>query len=223
MKLYVSIFLIGLCTSTLALATPIVEPPNLGLHKIELERYHDNGKYNADIDSVITGAKYYLRFRINQNKRLKNPTKLAVVLDIDETSLSNYADLKHFRFGGSSEEINAAESDGHDPVIAATLSLFRYAKENGVAVFFVSGRKEYQRKNTMKNLRRAGYHDWDGLLLEPNNYGKDSAIPFKVANRKKITEMGYDIVLDIGDQFSDLKGGDTDMAIKLPNPYYYLP
>ncbi len=207
--------------STLALAAPLAEPSNLGLNKIDLQRYHDSGKYDADIASAIREAQYYLRFRINQNKHPKNPDKLAIVIDIDETALSNYEDIKRYQFGGTREEVDAAEADGHDPAIPPTLSLFNYAKSHGVAVFFISGRKQYEKASTEKNLNNTGYHDWDGMLLEPNDYNKDSAAPFKVASRKKITEMGYDIVLNVGDQFSDLKGGYADMSIKLPNPYYF--
>ena len=32
-----------------------------------------------------------------------------------------------------------------------------------------------------------------------------------------------DIVANFGDQFSDLIGGHSQRAIKLPNPTYYLP
>jgi predicted secreted acid phosphatase len=203
-------------------ATVIAQPANLDLHKIELERYHDGDLYTADITNRIREAQYYLKFRITQNKRLKTPQKLAMILGIDETALSNYEDIKRFQFGGTPEERQAANSDGHDPAIAATLSLFNFATKNHVAVFFISNRKGYERQNTIKNLHNVGYRDWDGLLLEPENYHRTSQIPFKVASRKKVIEMGYDIVLDVGDQWSDLKGGYADMVIKLPNPFYYL-
>ena len=35
--------------------------------------------------------------------------------------------------------------------------------------------------------------------------------------------MGFRIIANFGDQFSDLKGGSADRAVKLPNPTYYLP
>lgn len=203
-------------------ASAFSEPTNLGLHKIELEHYFDSGRYLSDISKRIREAKYYLRFRITQNKRLRHPRKLAMVLDVDESALSNYEDIKRFQFGGTPEEIQAANADGHDTVIRPTLSLFNLAVKNGVAVFFIAGRKQYEYPNTATNLHNAGYNRWDGLFLEPNHYNKASAIPFKVASRKRIIEMGYDIVLDVGDQYSDLKGGYADMLIKLPNPFYYL-
>ena len=33
----------------------------------------------------------------------------------------------------------------------------------------------------------------------------------------------YDVVANLGDQYSDLIGGYADRAVKLPNPTYYLP
>jgi len=43
--------------------------------------------------------------------------------------------------------------------------------------------------------------------MKPNDYDKKSIIPFKSSQRKKIREMGYTTVVNIGDQFSDLASG----------------
>ncbi len=48
-------------------------------------------------------------------------------------------------------------------------------------------------------------------------------IPYKAGTRAYIESMGYDIVADFGDQYSDLLGGYTDKTFKMPNPNYYLP
>ena len=77
-------------------------------------------------------------------------------------------------------------------------------------------------KNENYVLLAAGYTHWNGLYLAPDNYHQKSIIPFKAAVRKKITGMGYDVVLSIGDQYSDLLGGYDDRKFKLPNPYYYI-
>ena len=50
-----------------------------------------------------------------------------------------------------------------------------------------------------------------------------STIHYKAATRAHIESMGYEIVADFGDQYSDLTGGYTDKTFKLPNPNYYLP
>jgi len=45
----------------------------------------------------------------------------------------------------------------------------------------------------------------------------------KSQTRAHIESLGYDIVANFGDQFSDLKGGFADRTFKVPNPMYYLP
>jgi len=48
-------------------------------------------------------------------------------------------------------------------------------------------------------------------------------IQYKSGTRAYIESQGYDIVADIGDQFSDLEGNYADKVFKMPNPNYYLP
>jgi predicted secreted acid phosphatase len=48
-------------------------------------------------------------------------------------------------------------------------------------------------------------------------------IQYKSGTRAYIESQGYNIVADIGDQFSDLLGGFADKTFKMPNPNYYLP
>lgn len=48
-------------------------------------------------------------------------------------------------------------------------------------------------------------------------------IQYKAGTRAYIESMGYDIVADFGDQYSDLTGGYADRTFKIPNPNYYLP
>lgn len=193
--------------------------PNLDTIKTELVRYHDSGAYDKQIAQVDIQAEKYLQQRINQNKHLAQPKKLAVVFDIDETALSNYSDLvkRDFSRHGAYNDLLLA----HDPVIQSTYELYQLAEKNHVAVFFITGRPESLRSATVKNLDTAGYTADDGLYMT-NNYINNSIIPFKSEQRKLIASKGYDIVLSVGDQESDLKGGFADKGFKLPNPYYYL-
>jgi predicted secreted acid phosphatase len=48
-------------------------------------------------------------------------------------------------------------------------------------------------------------------------------IQYKSGTRAYIESQEYNIVADIGDQFSDLEGGFADKTFKMPNPNYYLP
>jgi hypothetical protein len=54
--------------------------------------------------------------------------------------------------------------------------------------------------------------------------GKSCAtIQYKSGTRAYIESLGYTVVADFGDQYSDLLGGFADKTFKMPNPNYYLP
>lgn len=196
------------------------EPQNIAIIKKQLISYHDSGDYDHDIQTVMSKASSYLRERVEHNTTHQ---KLAIVLDIDETALSNYPSIKKLGFGGTSKDFKENELAANDPVIAPTLELYNYAKAHDVAVFFITGRKEDERAATAANLHKAGYDQWDQLILRDSEYAHKPAAVYKTAYRKSLTEKGYDIIENIGDQQSDLKGGYADKTYKLPNPYYYIP
>ena len=208
----------GLVFTTCAFAQ---EPQNLAITKQSLIQYHDSGSYDKDIHATLDRAMQYLKKRVAENKHAHK--KLAVILDIDETSLSNYSDIRAADFGGSMEQVQLAEDKGTDPVIDPTLKLFQFAKANHIAVFFLTGRHESERETTTQNLKAVGYDHWDGLILRDGEYTKAPAATYKTAMRKKLQKEGYDIILNLGDQQSDLTGGYADKTLKLPNPYYLIP
>jgi predicted secreted acid phosphatase len=147
--------------------------------------------------------------------------KLAIVLDIDETSLSNYSAIKadNFTFGPNSQA-EAVNKIG--VAIKPTLDLFNLAKSKGLAVFFITGRREAVRQPTTENLQAQGFSGWDGLILKPDA-STQTTVAYKSGARATIEQQGYRIIANVGDQYSDLAGGHEDKAFKLPNPFYFLP
>lgn len=199
------------------------EPPNIALLKEEVKTYHDSGAYEKEITATLKKAHDFMMNRVNANAKLKHPQNLAVVLDIDETSLSNYPSLVKYQFTFSRKRAHETNLQANAAVIKPMRDFFEQARKNGVSVFFVTGRVESERHATEKNLKRAGYHGWTALYLKPNDYKNSSAIEYKTNMRAKITQEGYTIIASIGDQVSDLIGGYAEQTYKLPNPYYYLP
>ncbi len=196
---------------------------NLAFVKQKLIRYHDSGAYYYGIDKVTDRAQQYLAQRVAENNKLKTKKSLAVVFDIDETSLSNYPDMLKLDFGFVPKLADKMMEKADDKAIPGTLKLYQYAIANHVAVFFITGRKENLRKITEENLKNAGYTKWAKLYLEPEAYHEKTVIGFKSSTRKAIADKGYDIVFSMGDQYSDLAGGYADRTYKLPDPYYYIP
>lgn len=199
------------------------EPQNLYQYKQAVIRYHDSGQYNRDIHAVIVKAMDYVDHKVKENNASTHPKKLAAVFDIDETSLSNYPYLIQMDFGGTSEQTLNLINRGDDASIPDSLALYQQLNKDGVKIFFVTGRSFSVRQSTIKNLNAVGYKVWQELFMKPENYKKPSVIPYKSGIRKKITNRGYEIILNIGDQWSDLKGDYADQSYKLPNPYYYIP
>lgn len=199
------------------------EPSNLTLVKNELKNYHDSGAYQKELTQVLHKAQKYIDQQAALNKEEKPSKKLAIVLDIDETSLSNYNSMIQRDFGGNRKQFHQDIMAANASAIKPMLTLYKDALHHHINVFFVTGRNESERQATEKNLIKAGYKQWTGLYLRPIDYTSKSIIPFKSQIRKTITEKGYTIIASIGDQHSDLKGGYTQRVFKLPNPYYYLP
>jgi len=213
---------------------------NAGDWEPALRNFHDSGVYDTELAQIDKLAeKAVLRsvhkgdFRSHKGRFHKSHgraraahdhghgKKLALVLDIDETSLSNYDAIQkdNFTFGTNSQAEATAETGVKIP---STLELFNLAKQNGVAVFFITGRPANLRQATERNLKDEGY-EWTGVILQPEGAQFASAVDFKAPERHKLTEQGYTVILNLGDQQSDLTGGYAERTFKLPNPVYYLP
>jgi HAD superfamily, subfamily IIIB (Acid phosphatase) len=227
-----------------------VRPTGVGLPRIgaegtvgagdyvsELKGYHDSGAYAKDLRTVDRRARRYLLARVHAlrnrpcrdtggtaaaGKRACAAIKPALVLDIDETSLSNYRYISATNFSGVVGALALAVANADDPPIGPTLRLFEAARNHGVAVFLITGRPDNipgVRSQTVANLKGAGYEGWAGLSLNPG--GLDT-VPYKSGERARIERRGYRIVANAGDQESDLQGGHADRAFKLPNPFYFI-
>jgi predicted secreted acid phosphatase len=203
------------------------EPQNLATFEKQLITYHDSGQYEDDLRKVADRVIAYLRMRAPGVK------KAAIVLDIDETALSNWPELiaNQFAFfpigpchipqgpcGNDSWEQSSALR-----AIRPTHDIYLAARASGVTVFFVTGRRDVLRAATIKNLKAAGYRTFAALIMEPNTGHFASAADFKSEQRRAIEQRGFTIIANVGDQRSDLAGGHEERAFKLPNPFYRIP
>jgi len=220
------------CAGTAAPTSPpaplpvFVATPSLVETKREVSAYVDSGRYEAAVAAVVGQARAFLESRVPRGG------KLAIVLDIDETSLSNLPSFRANDWGfvipgpcdlprgpcGLIAWIGMAQAEPIKPVLA----LARLARERGVAVFFLTGRPERLRAATERNLQAAGY-EWTGVLLKPDALNTQSAVEFKAPERKKLMDQGYTVIVNMGDQMSDLEGGFAERTYKLPNPFYFVP
>ena len=75
---------------------------------------------------------------------------------------------------------------------------------------------------TVDNLKREGFDGWQGLTLKPVD-STLTTVAYKSGGRADIEQLGFRIIANVGDQYSDLAGGHADRAFKIPNPFYFLP
>jgi acid phosphatase len=192
--------------------------------KAEFKRYHACtcacGCYAKDLDLQAERAIAFLRRRVAHHDKQE---KLALVLDIDETTLSNYEEMEKADFAYDAKTFNAWVDSAKAPAIAGTLRIFDEAKRLGVSVFFLTGRGEGERAVTEQNLRSQGFDGWQDLILRPDAEASWTALKYKSAERAGIVMQGYRIVLNVGDQWSDLRGTpEAEYSVKYPDPYYFI-
>jgi hypothetical protein len=256
--------------SALPLMDYFSTPHNLGIFKQQLLLYRCT-RYDNDIHRVAQEAQAWLTLRAAQ---VTNPV---IVLDIDETSLSNwkqmYQDEFPFRAGPAcsfkSDSCNDKDWKWSEeaPAIEPVLNLYRLAQCIDVAsvctkvdVYFVSGRQEGDkyapkeicgenawdpskktcdaskytgdpsklrtpREWTLGNLQKAGFSGatQDHLKMRKREDLQLTVSQFKTNKRIEIENLGNTIIVNIGDQESDLVGLHAERAFKLPNPFYFIP
>jgi hypothetical protein len=177
----------------------------------------------------------------DHDKTKQHGTK-AIVLDIDDTTLNTYSYeiYSNFVFNPTSNGafVNACEPPVNSCVFPAVFGmpqLVHDAQEQGYTIFFLTGRPVSQLTGTKDNLSAAGYP----AVPDGQMFLKDLSVPwlascattvpacttdqYKSLTRAHIESMGYDIIANFGDQYSDLSFGHEDRAFKLPNPMYFLP
>ncbi len=198
--------------------------PNLDTLKEELKQYHACscacGCYAKDLD-LQSGRAIALLRRAAAHQRPNE--KLALVLDIDETTLSNYQEMEKAGFAYDAKAFNAWVESAQAPAIPGTLRIFNEAKRLGVSVFFLTGREEAERAATDQNLRGQGFEGWQELFLRKAGQRSSTALEYKSAERARIVAQGYRIVLNVGDQWSDLRGApEAEYSVKYPDPFYFI-
>jgi predicted secreted acid phosphatase len=205
------------------------QPLNVGQLKFQLRDYRYCGGYDDDFASKVAEAKAYVQRRAPE---VEHP---ALVLDIDETSLSNWLEIEQDDFayipGGPCTLQPGApcgdqrwELSARSEALKPTLELFNAAKSWGVTVFFITGRADRfdLRAATAKNLSLAGYEGWKELIMRPIS-SAGSVADYKSSARKSIEAQGYRVIANVGDQQSDLDGGVAERAYRVPNPFYFIP
>ncbi|MDM7891018.1 HAD family acid phosphatase [Curtobacterium caseinilyticum] len=194
--------------------------------------------YVREVRSVIDRETRQLR-RIH-DAAVRHGQRPAIVLDTDDTTLWTYdmevADM-HFVFDPARQD--EWVQDQRFPAVPSMVGFVDRAEAMGFTVFGLTGRNDDQETATLQNLAKVGYTAFQedrfftkwtgkGASQQPSYVHCATAtcttVEYKALTRKHIEQdLGYDIALNVGDQWSDLQGGYADRSVKLPNPTYFLP
>ena len=197
-----------------------MEPLNLSDAKAAVLAYVDRGDYARDLAAVAGEAKAWVEKRAAARRPGE---RLAVVLDIDETVLSNLPHMRAEDFGYHPREWEAWVAGANAPALPAVREVYTTARAAGVAVLFLTGRNDPgERAATELNLRREGMGDHAALVMTGGGDPRRSASELKTAVRRAWAAGGWTIIATIGDQESDL-GACAERGFKLPNPFYRTP
>ena len=135
---------------------------DVGDAKLAAVNYHNSGGYQKDLALVNSQVSAWLQERAPQ---VQEP---ALVLDIDDTALSNWEVIMANDFGrvfeGPCRDLPkgpcgwvAWDLLARSTAIPETQAVFTQVRSIGIEVFFLTERDEAQRSATVKNLRNAGY------------------------------------------------------------------
>ncbi|MBI1939218.1 MAG: HAD family acid phosphatase [Ignavibacteriales bacterium] len=188
---------------------------NLSEAKILVQNYYETGAFDAECKQIFDDA-------ITQIEKIKLSDSSAVIFDIDETALSNYDLTKEIGFGFRPDIWDAWLQKAAAKAIPQTKKFYDWLVSKNIRVIFLTGRSEKEREATAKNLYKEGYTKYDTLIVRSPDEKKIPAAEFKAGKRTQLTRKGYKIIACIGDQWSDLVGGNAGIKIKLPNYLYII-
>jgi acid phosphatase len=208
----------ALALFVLLVAALVAEPENLGVLKERVREYMDSPAYFAEMEPIAREA---IAFIAERSAQRADGERLAIVLDIDDTALSNYPHIRERDFAYKDNLWDAWLLEARCPPVAPVLEIHRAAHANGVAVFFLSGRKEFARKATARNLLGTGFSGFEALILKEDGSTEPTS-GFKARERARLAAAGWTIVACVGDQESDLTGEHTGRTFKVPNPAYFI-
>jgi predicted secreted acid phosphatase len=142
----------------------------------------------ADTREAMHGSRSYVKQRVAQGG-----TRLAVNLDIDNTSLATYY--------------------AKGTAVPVVLRFARYARGQGVTLLFNTGRERGHLAGVTRTLRRVGYVVGEMCGRAPG----ESLAHSKQRCRRRFAAQGYTIIANVGNRSTDFIGGGYERAFRLPN------
>ncbi|XP_071732181.1 acid phosphatase 1-like [Rutidosis leptorrhynchoides] len=186
-----------------------------------VKEYMLSKSYEIDLEFVSNEAIEFAKsFKLNEDGMD------VWIFDIDETLLSNLPYYARHDYGSQIFDHNQFDEwvlEGMAPTIEPSLKVYEEVSRLGFKIFLLTGRTESKRSITINNLMKAGFQNWDRVILRGAEDHEKTAVAFKSEKRKEMVEEGFRIIGNSGDQWSDLIGSSVSMrSFKLSNPMYFI-
>jgi len=181
----------------------------------DIQDYYESGMHDQEMQSVLDHAwKKLETIRPSENS--------LVIIDIDETALSNYEYFKKNNWQKDSEQNFANwKATKQATAIAPMLAFYKKLVSHGFKIMFISSRGQELQQKTHEHLVEQGYDIFEDILLrspekQKQLFSANAFSSFKTKKRNELIKQGYEIVACVGDQWSDLQGNNTGLKIKVP-------
>lgn len=191
------------------------KPVNLRAAKDIVRDYYESGKFDEEMNEVIKDAKE----KFDKIEAKKNSV---VIFDVDETALNNYGLAKMMDFGYVYDLNKKWNEELKAPAFKQTQELYFHLLNRGFKIIFITGRNSNEYEVTYKNLIQTGYTGFDTLITQREDEQHFKTQQFKSKKRAELAAAGYNIAGNVGDQWTDLNGGNSGIQIKLPNYLYEI-
>ncbi len=155
------------------------------MSKVRIDSTHDfHVEHHPSVASAINQIKTYL------TKILRRKDHNVAVFDIDETMLI---------YIGEEESDFARTFPRMKP-------LLNWLRDQKVDIAYITARREWGRKETRETMKKLGlWKEGDILMMKPNDFPRNASALAKAKQRAHLeNRMGYTIVLNMGDQMSDM-------------------
>ncbi len=176
-------------------------------HMAEAIQQSKSPAFQEQFDAVVNQAHAYL------NTVKPNPRNV-IITDLDETLIDNAGYYQHHPAFQPDAWNTWLKENQHQQYHQSVYRLLKDAKAKGFSVMFITGRSISQAGETLAQTKD---FTWDGEFYRPSGEPL-TARQLKSETRALLTRLGYHIVLNIGDQKSDLEHPD-----KLGHGEFLLP
>ena len=185
------------------------------MNTTDLPEYMRSGNYRRDVNAAVHD--FSLRFELWHSQQVYTK-KPAIIVDVDETLLSNAYYFSEVNYAPNTKTFYAYLANPHTVPITSVVSFVNKLAKLRYEVFVVTGRPKRFCAITASQLANIGFHvQYKKLFCNEND---ESPVSYKQRVLSGIVDQGYEIVMHINDQCSELNIGHIAWRLKLPNPFY---